>query len=375
MSNLAASGYSRSGDSVVALQEAFEQARRRLEGEPHTAWIMASHHHAGKLERLKAHLPVAHVFGGTAYGAITEHGESEEEPGLGLLLISHPQLQLSSQTLSRDDEATDEVDWGRRVGEKLQTCDAVWLLLNEKGWPETVAEGLAEVATRAVIAGGGLTGGWDAPRILNQAVVHDPLAWAIGVSGCTQVEWTLAQALAPLGDYGRVTASVGDRLQSLDGMTASLVARQQLGEQRFRQFLQGKLSLYARIPGGESGRADRLFQVNGVDAQGEGLFIPGLPDDAQTIALAIHCGEAARNEFRVQLEQLCQRVEKPLFGVYLNCCGRGQDLYGELGVDARLFSEVFPAVPLIGLSVGFELAPRPRGARLCSYTGILVLVG
>ena len=374
MKRFAASGYSRNKDSVQALQEAYEQALCSLRGEAHTAWILASHHHAKNLDKLNGKLSIPNVFAATAFGAITEHGESEDQPGLGLLLLSHPKLSLESQVLARDNATDNEVDWGRQFRDQMADTDAVWLFLNEKGWPESVAEGLSEVATRAVIAGGGLPGAWDTPRVLSGGQSQDPLAWAVGLKGATQVEWTLAQALAPLGDYMKISGSVGDRLQKLDSTTASLVVREKLGEELYQKFLRGDLGLYARIPGGESGRADRLFQINSLDAQGEGLFIPGLPEDAETMALAVHSGDAAKREFQVQLEHLAQRIENPVFGVYLNCCGRGQDLYGKLGVDAELFREAFPSVPLIGLSVGFELAPRQRGARLCSYTGILLLV-
>ena len=130
MSAFASSGYSRNSDSVAALKEAYKQAKVGLEGEAHTAWIMASHHHADNLEQLEGKLPVKLVFGGTAYGALTEHGESEEEPGFGLLLLSHPTLEFVSRRLPADKESFDEVEWGRRIGKDLEDAAVAWLFLN-----------------------------------------------------------------------------------------------------------------------------------------------------------------------------------------------------------------------------------------------------
>ena len=75
--------------------------------------------------------------------------------------------------------------------------------------------------------------------------------------------------------------------------------------------------------------------------------------------------------FAAQLEDLRKRCPEPAFAVYVNCCARGADLYGEPDVDAGLFRAAFPGVTLLGLSGSFELAP---GGRLCSYKGVLIAV-
>lgn len=373
MTRFASTGYSRLASSREAVDEALTQAQAGLQGQAHSTWVMASHHHQQELGSLCAGLP-GQVFGGTAYGAITQAGESEEEPGLGLMLLSHPKLRLRSAALSVSQETPDEINWGRALGRRLGSAEAAWLFLTHRGWSEAVSEGLAELLPGAVVAGAGLTGGWEGPRVFSEGESQDPLAWAVALSGTEQVEWTLAQALAPLDSYVEVSSLVGDRLRKLAGRPAAEVALEQLGESRYEEFCQGQLPLYARVPHGESGKADRLFAVNGVDPKSGGLFVAGLPEGTPTLSLALCDGRAAREEFRVQLSQLKARMPDPEFAVYLNCCARGQDLYGELGVDAALFAQTFPDVPMLGLSGGFELAPRHPGARLCSYTGILMVV-
>lgn len=374
MTRKVSSGFSRNADPALAAKEAYEQALSTLDSEPHSAWVFCSHHHYEDLPRVRASVPVSNCIAGTAYGAVSNFGESEEEPGLSLLLIASPELTLRSNVLPYTDEPDDELDWGRQVGRGLENSDVLWLLLSHRGWAESIAEGLANQVPRSLIAGGGLCGPWPGPTVLAQDRSLEPLLWGVGIGGTSQIEWTLSQALAPLEGYLPVEGLVGDRVQRLGGMPAIDMARRLLGEQRFESYLCGDLLLYARTPGGESGRADRLFAVPNGDSQNGEIFIPGIPESTTELALAIHNGEAARKEFAAQLADLKERIPNPTFGVYLNCCGRGQDLYGELNVDAEAFAAAFPGVPMAGLSVGFELAPRPMGARLCSYTGILILI-
>jgi small ligand-binding sensory domain FIST len=66
---------------------------------------------------------------------------------------------------------------------------------------------------------------------------------------------------------------------------------------------------------------------------------------------------------------------KPAFGIYFNCCARGNSLYGIPGIDSAYIRQALGDVPLIGMFGGYELAPLGRANHLFAYTGVLALIG
>lgn len=364
----AASGFSRHADALEATREAL----RQLDVAPHTLWVILSHQHASMASEVAALCrelhPEAQVLVGSGYGAISDRGESELEPGLAVLGIADPALRLTAKAVT--DSPPD------LVGELLQglgSPQVAWLFLNSvAGWPESLASDFAERAGGALVSGGGVNGSWGPPGVAIGDVAGRPEAWVVGLQGADKLDWTLSQALAPQGPYLAVDRIVGDRLLTVDGRPAAEVARQHLGDERYAAWVEGQLPVFLRVPRGESGKADRIYSCSSLDAGRMAIFVPGLEEGSPSCAFAVLDGLGAEAEFRAQLEGL--RGLQPAFAFYTNCCGRGLDLYGRLGVDADLFAEYFPQVPLLGLSSSFELAPRDGGARICGYTGILVLV-
>jgi small ligand-binding sensory domain FIST len=77
------------------------------------------------------------------------------------------------------------------------------------------------------------------------------------------------------------------------------------------------------------------------------------------------------------LQRQCDALEqkKPAFGMYFNCCARGNSLYGIPGIDSAYIRQALGEVPLIGMFGGYELAPLGRANHLFAYTGVLALIG
>ena len=64
---------------------------------------------------------------------------------------------------------------------------------------------------------------------------------------------------------------------------------------------------------------------------------------------------------------------KPAFGVYFNCAGRGQGLYGTPNHDVTRIRERLGEWPLIGFFGNGEFAPVGGENFFHTYTGVLVL--
>jgi small ligand-binding sensory domain FIST len=76
------------------------------------------------------------------------------------------------------------------------------------------------------------------------------------------------------------------------------------------------------------------------------------------------------------LDDLAGRLngQKPSFGLYFNCCARGELLFGQPGNDIQMIRNRFPGVPLLGFFAYGEIAPVDHVNHLHHHSGILHFV-
>jgi len=67
-------------------------------------------------------------------------------------------------------------------------------------------------------------------------------------------------------------------------------------------------------------------------------------------------------------------LPEPAFGIYFDCCGRGESFYGFPNCDVNAIREHFGDLPVIGFHGNFELAPFRGTNSLYTYSGVLLLV-
>jgi small ligand-binding sensory domain FIST len=91
---------------------------------------------------------------------------------------------------------------------------------------------------------------------------------------------------------------------------------------------------------------------------------------------ALRDGPRAREDLNQMLQRQAQKLNgrKPAFGLYFNCCARGNSLYGMPGIDTAYIRQALGDFPLLGLFGGYELAPLGRANHLFAYTGVLALI-
>jgi small ligand-binding sensory domain FIST len=99
--------------------------------------------------------------------------------------------------------------------------------------------------------------------------------------------------------------------------------------------------------------------------------------EGDAVIFTMRDGQRAREDLGQMLRRQCDALEqkKPAFGMYFNCCARGNSLYGIPGIDSAYIRQALGEVPLIGMFGGYELAPLGRANHLFAYTGVLALIG
>jgi small ligand-binding sensory domain FIST len=98
--------------------------------------------------------------------------------------------------------------------------------------------------------------------------------------------------------------------------------------------------------------------------------------EGQQMIFAMRDGQRAREDLNQMLQRQAQKLngKKPAFGLYFNCCARGNSLYGMPGIDTAYIRQALGDFPLLGLFGGYELAPLGRANHLFAYTGVLALI-
>ena len=88
-------------------------------------------------------------------------------------------------------------------------------------------------------------------------------------------------------------------------------------------------------------------------------------------------GSVSREDLKVTLEAQAQMwgEQRPGFGLYFNCLGRGRGLYGLPDLDTAYIKQYLGDIPLIGFFSGCEIAPIQHQHSLHQYSGVLVLIG
>lgn len=142
--------------------------------------------------------------------------------------------------------------------------------------------------------------------------------------------------------------------------------------------LQGrKLVVLAVDVNAEKGRRPRLMvrAIRGLHESRGGLMISEDIAVNTRIAFATLDAQAARTDLEVCLREIAREAHggEPLFGLYMNCSGREQQLYGEPNVDSDLIRSRWRSLPFAGLMSSFEIGPGRQGATAHLYSGVFSL--
>lgn len=301
----------------------------------------------------------------SGHGIFTERGEEGEPTAVGMWIPGvRAQFIGGRQSQSA---------WGEELGDALSRRPRASALVFSNGAPQNagwaVELGSLTGPSRAVMGAGTLP---DAPLHWVDASVHDCSALAVILEGITPphiIHSSACRLLTPLTAVTRLHGSTVLELEDIPALTVLSECTQGLDNH--------PLILLA-VAGGElplarSGRNLAVQPIEGVDPSRGGIVL-GEPLRLGTrVAFAVRDAHAGRRDLRAHLETLRRNTAgaAPRFGLYLDCAGRGQDLYGSADVDARLIAEHFNGMPFLGLRSSYQMSLRDGRLSSQIYSGLL----
>lgn len=384
----AGAGLSDLRDPRAAVAAAMQDALAQLGGDQAALVLLfATAHHAP--EQLLAGawnlVSAAPIVGCTGAGVLTGAGEIEQSPGVAVLAVAGDALRALPFLLPAE---PDETHLGqaivRAVGGQIEPGALLMLL------PDMLSLSPVELL-------GELSGPLDGLPIVGGAPSGAPLSQT-GALWC-------GDAIARSGVVGLLlNGAIAARVGVAQGctpfaqpLTITRAAGHIVHEIAFRPALEVLREAVTSLPVDEARRAQSVFAGLAIDDRKETLQrgdflvrnllgadprsgVLGVAEEVrpgQVIQFNLRDARSAHEDLESMLADLKALVGErpPAFGLYFNCLGRGQGLFGEPDHDVRLIRAVLGDVPLAGFFGNAELAPVQRRNHLHNYTGVLVLVG
>jgi small ligand-binding sensory domain FIST len=385
MATSAGVGLSLQTETVAAGQEA---ARMALEaaGTARADWglVFATMPHrpafAPMLAAIEKILGTSRICGCSGWGVLGAGSEVEGEPGVAVLAVHSDRIQADTHL-----EPSGE-DFGRQAALSIgaRVADERGLLLAFPDpfavRPDLMLETLHEAAPDTQAVGAAAAG---APRVegtyqfRGRNVATRSLA-ALHLSA----SFGITQGCQPLGPVFRVTACHENTVLQLDGRPALAVLQSILpaGLGQAIERLSGHL--FVGLPPDPE---QKLLEpgeyvvrpIVAVEPARQAILLGQEVSEGEPLLFVLREGQAARDDLKQMLGRMSEAAdqERPSFGLYFNCAGRGASLYGLPGVDSAFLSRQFGTLPIIGFFGNAEIAPLRGVSRLFTYTGVLALVG
>jgi small ligand-binding sensory domain FIST len=190
----------------------------------------------------------------------------------------------------------------------------------------------------------------------------------------------VAQGCEPIGEPFVITRGEGTTVTEIAGrpaleVLAEAVASVEGGARRVRHA--GLFAGLAMDPAKSPlGRGDFLVRnLLGVDREVGSVSVAEPVRVGQTLQFQLRDAPAAAADLRATLAGMAAALagRRPGFGLYFNCAGRGQGLFGVADHDIGLIREHLGEFPLAGFFGNGEFAPVGRRNQFHNYTGVLVV--
>ncbi|MBI3316906.1 MAG: FIST C-terminal domain-containing protein [Candidatus Omnitrophica bacterium] len=392
----AASGYSEIRSWEKAAVEASKLALEKAGlSRASTVFLFATSSHRKQLDkilpRIKKITGAEHLIGSSGWGILTEELEIERRPGLAVLVVDGPELEISSLALENLQE--NNFMAGAAAGNWLKTLDlppeAVVTFADPFSFQSPhFFDGLEINYGYIPLIGGcagedgreGKTYQWAGTQNLYDAVS------LVSLGGALRHATGLARSCQPFGETFQVTRSEGNLIYEMDGRPAYDILLESLSLIEFSSssppvkgddILQ-QVFLGLPVKSFQTDFAQSPFMIRhilGVNAK-KGLFSCVSPvEEGEFVTFTVRNPEFARQDMESMLSELQTRIrpEEARFGIYINCCARGEALYGQGNHDVSKIRSFFPKLPVIGIFSYGELAPIDHVNHLHHYSGALSL--
>jgi small ligand-binding sensory domain FIST len=319
----------------------------------------------------RAELGVPFILAAGA-GVLSERGEIEgQSAGAGIIFSGgRPEARVCSA--ANADDATAKL--ASDLAELAQRKNATALVFAQaRGFGVDSIEPLAAIPG-VQIAGAGTTG--DTPVFVVQAGgrVEEGSIGGLLVRGLTPARVRASPACKLLMPLRPISAARGPILLEIAGEPALDVLESVAHHLEGQPLVLSVLAPDADTDGGA--RPELLVRgIQGVDPARRALVLSGDLRVGARLAFAVRDAAASRADLELATREIGREIAgaAPMFGVYLNCAGRGSDLYSAPDVDLRILRDRFPDVPLVGMQSAFEIAPYLGRPAVHFYTGVVAM--
>ncbi len=353
-----------------------------------TAIIFASSYTAAQyeeiLKQVKRITQASQIAGASGFGILTQEIEIEKQPAVAVMVIDGS-FPIESFLVPHLQESSFRA--GAALGEKLRKSEIAPSSMMM--FPDAFSfhnhlffDGLEQSYGYLPLYGGlASEDGGEAKtyQMHGDGVSFDAVSTLVFPPN-VQIEAGLSQSCAPVGEALQITRAQGNLIYELDSRPAYDVFLDFLSQVEFKNTNQVLQRIFLGIPL-KSFQTDftqspyLVRNITSVNAQ-KGLLSCISPiEEGEFVTFTFQSPDLARQNLRGMLQDLKDRFEdKPQFGFYFNCCGRGQNLYARPNEDTRLIRQFFPETPILGFFSYGELAPVDHINHLHHYAGSLVLI-
>ena len=386
-------GLSTQKDTQAAAREATQTALGRAGIDAaDLALVFATADHGAEynalLRTVQTTAKASHVVGCSAGGVLISGKEVEQSAGVAVLAVRAnafsvqrffaPGLRGRSQEVGKEVAAHVRPHLG---AENLVMVFPDTYNFNSASFFQGFA---AEAGRRLDVVGGGasengqvgetfqLCGDTVSNNAVSGALLSGHFAYSIGIS----------QSCQPIGPTHTVTKAHRNLILELDGRPAFEVFTELLPPPLREDLRRAAAFVFVGMPVDAERQhiAPSEYVVRNVIGFDTDQGIVAIADEVyegQKMVFTLRSGDGSRADLKRMLDQQVQTWadQKPAFGLYINCVGRGRGLYGFSDLDTSYIAQYLGDVPIVGFFSGCEIAPIQHIESLLQYTGVLVLIG
>jgi small ligand-binding sensory domain FIST len=388
----AGSGLARHRDPVEAALEAALMAQERLATDHADTCIVfasagvypAAH---GILHAVRRATGARAVVGCSGAGILTERGEYEDagatdtSAALAVLAIAGDEVRMAPFVVDETEglgSAAGAVA-GARAFEGTDGHGLVIALPDATGLePGQMLQGIREAGGPMPVVGG-VAAGTSIFELYNTDALQGAMT-GLAVCGRRPVIG-VAQGCEPFGEPFVITRGEDNVIREIAGRPALSVLQHGLGELADGQTRLRRAGVFAGLAINPAksplARGDFLVRsLLGVDQKSGAIAVAEPIHVGQTIQFQIRDARAATLDLAETLDGVGAALagRRPAFGLYFNCAGRGQGLFGEPDHDVKAIRAHLGDFPLVGFFGNGEFAPVGGRNFFHTYTGVLVIV-
>lgn len=332
------------------------------------------------------------LCGCSGYGVLTEKEEVEQAPAIAVLALSSKKMKTETfqihNILDRNSEAGGELS--KLLAPEISKGALMFLFPDTFNFQfDPFCQGFLKSAPSIrsqlpeIIGGGASEDGSsnETFQFHGRGVSSNSIS-ALLFSGEFYYEAGVTHACHPIGTPLMVTKSRGNVIHEICGNPAtesfSELFKDKLHHQEELEDAASLILIGLGFNPCNTSLQNKEYVVRNILSLNpdEGtLTVSGHIEEGKVISYMVRDPKRAYQEAEEMIASLSRKFppDAPKFGIYINCCGRGNSLYGKKNIDTALIRKYFGGMPLIGFFSYAEIAPTKCGPQWHNYSGVLAV--